>query len=197
MAVKTLIVGLKGIAPLLMHNSSIAMDPLNPRRKMAKTLATKKKKSDEDFASLMRLEWENALYLDDRMRPVIPGEMLEACIADGFKVNKLGKVAKAAVSVPESAVLEYGGSSDLGEMFGDGNTPFVDKRPVVVQRQRILRTRPRFNSWRILFEVMYDAEMLDHSEVETALVEAGARVGIGDYRPKFGRFEVESVEEVA
>lgn len=76
----------------------------------------------------------------------------------------------------------------------------IDSRRAVVQRQGIIRSRPRFEDWRLDFTVIYDDEILGWEEstiretIEKVLNDAGKRIGIGDYRPSnkgwFGRFEV-------
>jgi hypothetical protein len=41
------------------------------------------------------------------------------------------------------------------------------------------------------FTIKYDAERIGKDTLKQILEEAGATKGIGDYRPKFGRFKVE------
>jgi hypothetical protein len=67
----------------------------------------------------------------------------------------------------------------------------IDERPVVIQRSRVLTWRPKWNDWEFDFsiKVLQDA-MIDDSTVKEILEHAGAYVGIGSFRPKFGRFEV-------
>lgn len=66
----------------------------------------------------------------------------------------------------------------------------IDRRPAVIQRQRIVKSRPRFNSWEIEFTINFDEERVKKEVLKEILIEAGKSKGIGDYRPKFGRFEV-------
>jgi hypothetical protein len=75
----------------------------------------------------------------------------------------------------------------------------IDTRRAVVQRNGILRSRPRFPVWRIDFEIVFDDAGLTPEAVEQlipVLEDAGRRIGIGDYRPArtgwFGTFEVKS-----
>lgn len=76
----------------------------------------------------------------------------------------------------------------------------IDTRRAVVQRQGIKRSRPRFESWRIDFTLVYDDVALGQNEIEVrgilenVINDAGKRIGLGDYRPSckgwFGRFSI-------
>ena len=66
----------------------------------------------------------------------------------------------------------------------------IDVRPVVIQRNRIVKGRPKFNSWELEFTISFDEKRVKKGEIKQILEEAGATKGIGDYRPKFGRFKV-------
>ena len=44
-----------------------------------------------------------------------------------------------------------------------------------------------------MFEVYFDENVLDEGEVKDALRIAGTLKAVGDYRPKFGRFRVVSI----
>jgi hypothetical protein len=45
--------------------------------------------------------------------------------------------------------------------------------------------------WSILFELEFDDSIINEESVLKAAVDAGALIGLGDWRPKFGRFTVE------
>jgi hypothetical protein len=70
----------------------------------------------------------------------------------------------------------------------------IDKQSVVVQKARILRCRPRFDDWEPLFRVIVRDDQVEPLIVKDILENAGKYVGIGDYRPRFGLFTVESFE---
>jgi hypothetical protein len=56
-----------------------------------------------------------------------------------------------------------------------------------------MRVRPMFREWSIEFDYAYDETELDEQSVITAAEIAGRLVGLCDYRPRFGRFDVEVV----
>ncbi|GAI19389.1 unnamed protein product, partial [marine sediment metagenome] len=60
----------------------------------------------------------------------------------------------------------------------------------VIQRARIMRARPRFDKWELDFTIDFDDEIIGKDKVNEILTYAGQRIGIGDYRPLFGRFIV-------
>ena len=72
----------------------------------------------------------------------------------------------------------------------------IDRRPVIIQRSRVMRERPVFPEWELDFQIHLLDSQLKLEAVNTILVDAGQYVGIGDYRPKFGRFIVTRFEPV-
>lgn len=63
-------------------------------------------------------------------------------------------------------------------------------RPVIINRARVMRYRPQLDTWALEFTLSILDDELHSSVVFEILQDAGKRVGIGDYRPKFGRFQV-------
>jgi hypothetical protein len=179
-----------GVSPLLLHNGQTA-DPLNTFSKQLKAVSGKRKKTDEDYAEMSRIEWHAALYVDKDGYLILPSSLLESCIYDGAKKSKLGKAFKSAVFVNDDAKLDIGTKKKGTELWGDAN--YRDVRGVRVGQSRVMRTRPIFRNWACSFVVMYDAEQVNEGEVIRAVRDAGANSGVGDFRPRFGRFEI--VEE--
>ncbi len=73
----------------------------------------------------------------------------------------------------------------------------IDMRPVVVQRSRIVRARPKLTEWSASLFVIWDSSFgIKRDDLKKMLTDAGKRVGILDFRPQhcgeFGRFTVES-----
>ena len=72
----------------------------------------------------------------------------------------------------------------------------IDTRPVVIQRARVLCWRPKFNKWKLKFNItILDDENISVPVLKEILEKAGTTKGIGDYRPRFGRFQVTSYQE--
>ena len=72
----------------------------------------------------------------------------------------------------------------------------IDRQPVVVQKARIMRARPRFDKWELTFEIQVIDDRIDENIVKEALTYAGLYKGIGDLRPRYGRFEVKEFKVI-
>jgi len=181
-----------GISPLLMHSCRGA-NPLDPDVKFMKTITGKRKKTDEDHEKLIELEYKLNAYYDKNIGFYVPSNVIEQCIINGAKKNKLGKQMAISIDVKEYKIPLI---SDAPKNIEDAiqEPEFIDVRNVVVNRARIMRTRPRFDRWRLKFEIELDESIVNEDDFITALNNAGSLVGICDYRPekggKYGRFEV-------
>lgn len=186
----TLKVRLVGTRPLLMH-SDIFSDPLNPLTKAHKALTGKRKKTDDDHEAIAKSEWRGGMYYDEELGPYVPGVNIEAAMVAGGKLSKLGTQLKRAVEViDDRCPLLYSGPRTIEGLWEGG---FYDARSVKVQAARLMRYRPIFRDWSLECELAYDPEAIDREQVLESLRAAGAYCGLGDYRPKFGRFIVEEV----
>jgi len=72
----------------------------------------------------------------------------------------------------------------------------IDERPVVVNKSRIIRARARLDAWALSFVILVIDERITGAIVKDVLTDAGQYYGIGDNRPRFGRFEVVGFERV-
>lgn len=181
---------LTGTRPLLMHSDKLS-DPLNPLTKAHKALTNKssRNKTDEDHEMIAKSEWMAGLYYDDELGPYIPGVNIEGALVAGGKLRRLGANLKRSVEVmDERYKLEYTGPRDLASLWNEG---YYDARSVKVTTSRIIRYRPIFRQWAVTCEIAFDEASIDKADVVRCLEDAGAYCGIGDYRPKFGRFSVE------
>ena len=182
---------LTGTRPLLMH-ADIFADPLNPLTKAHKSLTGKRKKTDEDHELIARSEWRGGLYYDDEIGPYMPGINIESSLVAGGKLSKLGTQMKRSIEiVDERCRLEYEGPRTVEGLWDKG---FYDARSVKVSSARIMRYRPMFKKWHLLCSVAFDKESIDHGQIVKSFNDAGMYCGLGDYRPKFGRFAVEVIK---
>jgi hypothetical protein len=72
----------------------------------------------------------------------------------------------------------------------------IDLQNVVVQRSRVIRARPRFDEWELDFQILNIDERITPNIIKDILVDAGRFCGIGDFRPRYGRFEVVKFEPI-
>lgn len=179
-----------GSRPLLMH-ADVFADPLNPLTKAHKALTSKRKKTDDDHEAIAQSEWRGGMYFDEELGPYIPGVNIEAAMVAGGKLSKLGTQLKRSAEVMDDRCkLEYDGPRTVQALWDQG---FYDARSVKVSQSRLMRYRPIFRHWSLTCEIAFDPESIDRAEVVKCLRDGGQYCGIGDYRPKFGRFDVEVI----
>jgi hypothetical protein len=182
-------VSFEGTAPLLMHNSRLA-NPLDPASKALKKVTGKRNKTDEDHAEMARLEFLGGLYIDPDIGPYIPGENIWRCLWDAAKKYKMGVKVKEGVFITTDVnPLGYTGPRDAVKLWADEN--FRHMASVKVGTSRTMRCRPTFTEWRVSADGILDPALLEPSDLESIAETAGSLIGLGDWRPRFGRFVAE------
>jgi len=164
-------VKIRGVAPLLQN-----------RFPMEKEDEEKAKRRDQKFDP--KEDAEKALYRNDE-GCYVPSTWIEAALRETAKEFKGKGKASLKATILASVFVEPE-EIPLGKKSYDE----IDRRPAVIQRQRIVKSRPRFNSWEIQFTINFDETRIKKETLKQILEESGKSKGIGDYRPKFGRFEV-------
>lgn len=172
---------IEGVAPLLQHKMSIEQEA---------QLASKTKKS---VGQMKGDNPEEYLY---KVSGVIcqPAEhILQAIIKrlGGYKIQGKGK----------KTYLEMGkGSINIvPDMIPHKiQTWENDVRTVVIKatKGRVVRIRPKFPEWALEFTIQLINEDMPAEVIKAALDDAGREGGIGDYRPRFGRFIVTKFREI-
>jgi hypothetical protein len=173
-----------GAAPLIMKNGQTA-DPLNRYAKAIKEISGKRKKTDADYAEMAHIEFLSGLYMDSR-GPIIPAHVISAMTIAGARISKSGKKAEASIIVDKHASLIYDGPRTAQELWEDER--FRHVVPVRVGQVKVIRTRPIFYDWSAVIEISYLPDVLNEAAVILAVRSAGQLSGIGDNRPRYGRF---------
>lgn len=179
-------VSVVGTSPMLHHKF-----PMPEFATMGK--GSKKQTGSVDYTQ----EWRQYLYTnkDGVFQPATHFESSMISAAVNFKVQgKRGKtykdLFKASVFIaPDEIPFDMEVPEELDT---DGDKPlYLDLRPVVVNRARVVRIRPAFKpGWELDFTISVIDDSLHFEVVHDVLTLAGKTVGIGDYRPRFGRFMV-------
>lgn len=183
-----------GTKPLLMHNSQLS-NPLNEVAKAMKRVTSKRIKTDEDHEELARLEHTGGLYIDLDMGPYLPGQNFERCLVDAARITKAGKKIERGVFIDTDVnPLSYDGPRDVDGLWKDQN--FRHMASVKVGTSRVTRCRPQFREWLVEAEGEYDPSIINLAELAEIATTAGMMIGLGDWRPRFGRFTA-AVEKVA
>jgi hypothetical protein len=180
---------IQGVAPLLMHNGQLA-DPANEWSRAIKEISSKRKKTDADYEEMARLEWMGSLYLH-KGEPCIPGYVLEGTLigrGGAARKQKMGKQAAAGLYAVDNFPLEYKGPREPAKLWKLEN--FRLRVPVRVGQARVIRTRPMFEEWSATVFFDLDTDLVNVADASLWMEVAGREVGLMDWRPKCGRFEV-------
>ena len=172
---------------LAIVNGQLA-DPMNKFSREIKKISSNRKKTDEHYLMMSQFEWVGGLYLDEDNRPCIPGIVLDGMLAEAAKKLKLGKVMKSAAEVLTSPLIEHDGpkkakADDLKDL-----PRYKHSGPVKVGTSKVIRTRPMFPVWSLEFDVQIDTEALEGRQLKDVIEKGGRFVGLGDFRPRFGKF---------
>jgi hypothetical protein len=181
-------------SPLLMHNERLA-DPIDPYTRWLAELTKKRTKTERDHEEIGRREfmgggyWANDDGPDRNVgEPFIPTWNIIRCLQEAASRHKLGRhVVRGIVPVSEETPLVYDGPRDANELWNTGL--FHSRKGVGVGQKRVIRTRPCFTDWSIDTELELDLTILDPDTVSLIAKEAGIYFGLGDARPRFGRFD--------
>jgi hypothetical protein len=166
---------------------------LNKFAKQLKAVSGKRNKTDEDFEKLARIEFNAGWYLGTKGEYVLPAHNLEAVLLEGAKKNKNGKLVQGGAFVVDDPELVFTGSEkSVDELWEGGEHALMVS--VKVQRNRVMRTRPLIpTGWSVTMDIRYDPTIVPPESIMQALEVAGVERGIGDWRPKYGRFVVEAI----
>ena len=174
---RTINVEIQGIAPLLQHRFPEEQDDKKSNKRTGRI----------DYSK----QAETALFKNKDGIHYEPSNHIEGALRKGavqFRIPGQGKktykdlVLRSIIVTPDEIPLEP-------------QEYEVDKRSVRVSRARVFRYRPRWDEWTLKFQVQMLDEQFDTDVLREIFDYAGAAIGIGDYRPKFGRFEVTNFEE--
>ena len=85
--------------------------------------------------------------------------------------------------------------TDLASL-GSKEWDYEDRRRVVIQRSAITRVRPAMRKgWRATVELMVSVpEYIDPTFLQQIITKAGLLVGVGDFRPTYGRFGISNFD---
>lgn len=169
---KQVLCTIRGISPLLMHAFPMFQ------------VEAMEKKSPEEQA-------EFSAYRDpDTQELYIPGVAFQRALIAGAAYSK-GKGRASLQKVVSACVLVSPERASLG-----AKTYSIDARPAVVPatKGRVVRYRPRLDSWQATFLIEYDPDLLTEAQLRRVVDDTGSRVGLLDFRPErrgpFGRFVV-------
>lgn len=136
---------------------------------------------------------EAYVYRNDAGELCIPGEYLRQAIIGAAKFRQDPRSPrKSAVDLYKAGVVSLTVLASLGVKEWD----YEDRRRVMVQRNGITRVRPAMHAgWKATFELqVLLPEYIAPADLNETIQQAGRLIGIGDFRPTYGRFAVTRFE---
>ena len=188
-----------GASPLIVHNGAAGLDKQSWESREIATITKRRgvNRTDTDELRLMELECQKALYVDASGAITFPKAGFRTCLETAARKLKQGPLVREGVIVT-GLTLEY--DKSLGTTREELAKTIQFTVPVVVQRARLLRTRPMFKQWGMVVTLDADDQLVELKMLQEWLDIAGLRIGLGDWRPEksgeYGRFTTESIEGV-
>lgn len=176
----TVIVKLKGAADLLMHRWNC--EAVTSKANAAKN--SKAKKTDDI---------ESYVYRNDDQELCLPGEYVRQAIIHAAKFKQDPRSPrKSAMDLYKAGIVC---TTHLAS-FGTKEWDYLDTRRVVIQRNGVNRTRPAMRAgWELEFSLLVlTPEYISEEQLHDTLNTAGRLIGIGDFRPTYGRFNITAFE---
>jgi hypothetical protein len=173
-------VTIEGDADLLFHRWNC--EAVEAKAKAAKGSAAKKTDNVESY-----------VYRNDDNELCIPGEYVRQAVIMAAKYRQDPRSArKSAMDLTKAAVISLTPLASLGITEWD----YEHRCRVQVQRSGVTRVRPAVNAgWRASFVFLVNLpEYVPPAMLHGLLTDAGRLVGIADFRPTYGRFQVTSFE---
>ena len=172
----TVEVMIEGVADFLFHRWNC--EAVDDKAKAAKGSNAKKTDNIESY-----------VYRNDDGELCIPGEYLRQSIIHAAKFRQDPRSPrKSAMDLFKAGIVSLTPLASLGREAWD----FEDRRRVTIQRAGITRTRPAMKQgWRATFLLMVNLpEYIPQEMLLDVISQAGRLVGVGDFRPTYGRFQV-------
>ena len=178
---------IEGTVPLLLNRftDQAARDATNGTRGSS---AAAERSEPRDIA-------DSKLYRGaDGTTLVIPAPNLMRCLVQGGSFHKAGKTK---ITTQRGSLMFACLEIEGAEVPIEHRQPWrVDERPVRIPSTggRILAYRPMFDDWTLSFTVKLDTAIVGPKLLRQIVDDAGARIGLGDFRPAsngpYGRFVV-------
>lgn len=166
----------EGTAPLLFHRWNV--EAVAAKAGAAKGSKSKKEDNIESY-----------VYRDERKHVCLPGEYFRQSLIHAAKyLQDPRSPRKSAMDLFKAGLVMLTDMASLGKNTWD----YLDQRRVTVQRNGITRVRPAMSvGWRATFELQVILpEYITRDVLNAAIVNAGRLVGVGDFRPTYGRFHL-------
>jgi hypothetical protein len=170
------LVELVGVCPLLFHRWN--NESVEAKSKAKKGSIEKKTDDTESF-----------MWKDEHGYVSIPGEYVRQSVIHASKYEQDPRSPrKSMMDLMKAALVSLTELASLGVKEPD----YYDRRRVVIMRSAVTRTRPAMKEgWKAKFILMINLpEYCPPQRLNHLLQQAGRIIGLADFRPSFGRFNV-------
>lgn len=173
---------IRGTSPFLFHRWNV--DAVEAKGKAAK--GSKAKKEDD---------LESYVYRDTSGALAVPSEYFRMSAIHAAKFRQDPRSPrKSAMDLFKAGIVCLDELASIGKKEWD----FVDRRRVTIQRSGITRCRPALSKG---YEAEFHVQVLLPEYISSELLNeifqmSGRLVGVGDFRPTFGRFQVTAFDTI-
>ncbi len=175
---KTINVEIEGTAPLLMNKYNIEVQL---QQQAGRRITTR---------YIPKEEAEKSAYWGSGKKKelIIPSNIIYASILNASSFHKVNR--RSAKTILAGSIRIEPAEISLSTANYE-----IDTRAVVIQRNRVPKSRARLDKWKVCFKIVYNEKVVGNPAILRAvLTEAGERIGIMDYRPQkggpYGTFKV-------
>ena len=184
-------VSLKSKSPILMHSSAAIGLKDNSKKKGGEAI-----QGNPD-------EWKESIYFDKDLGVYIPACCFEASFIEASKQFKISgkatatKFFKSGLFVNTDNIPIYVNGHIIKTLEEVEKMGSVDKRTVKnpATKMRNMRYRACFMNWECKFKIILQSDDYISDKILKDVIEyAGNFVGVCDYRPRFGRFDLISIK---
>ena len=184
---KSFEVTIEGISPLLQARHPSEAEEAEIKQRSSKDGKKVKKVTDKEMMEIHAYKKKGKYFQ--------PGEMIEAAMvkaATGYRIEGQGKktykdLFKAGVFIDPVEIVHKNQDFYMDARWG--------KNPST--RGAVWVVRPCIDEWVLDFKInIILDEKIPEEVIKNVLIDAGIGVGIGAWRPKFGRFEVKKFKEL-
>ena len=169
-------VKIEGVADILFHRWNC--EAVEAKAKAPKNSAAKKMDDVETY-----------IYRDDKGYICLPGEYLRQSIINAAKFRQDPRSPrKSAMDLFKAGIVSLTTLASLGSK----NWDYLDTRRAGIHRAGINRSRPAFRAgWQAQFDILINLpEYITSKDLLDVINMAGRLIGVGDFRPSYGRFSI-------
>jgi len=142
--------------------------------------------------------WKKKAYINDDVEPFMPDVYITGSLRNGAYSSGLQLSKKK-------------GKKTISKAFIDGNSLIDNTKPLIkisseiipfstnvkINKATITTIRPLFSAgWKCNFQIVDLNESFTLEEIERLFNYCGKYIGVGDWRPKYGRFKINKIKEV-